>query len=162
MLKRKILIALLVGVIAIPSLFITAFAIETEVRSESVMPCLSTVTCSCYTTTSNGIQYHSGDFSTTCSYDYALMGTYSCQNVNYAKTSLTKCAHSGYKDTYVYERDSSGETKTSYKTASDSNYPAVASVNPTNTFKPVCVRHEVATPNTNNSSTGRLHARNYQ
>lgn len=162
MVKRKIITTLLIGVIAIPSFFVTAVAIESESRTEIATPYISTVTCSCYTTKSSGIKDHSGDFHDTCPNDDLITGAYSCENTNNARTALVKCDNAGYKDTYVYERDASGETKTDYQTVTGSGYPADAHINPINTYVPVCVRHEVATPVSNGSSTGRLHIRNYQ
>ncbi|MBE6814480.1 MAG: hypothetical protein E7522_03420 [Ruminococcaceae bacterium] len=115
MLKRKFLATLIIGVIAVPSLILTAFATQHEFSSPERANALSTrasfVTCSCYTTTSSNIR---------------------------------------------------GETKTSYKSAQNSDMPSTAQVNPANSFVPVCVRHEVSTPTANQSSTCRLHSRNYQ
>lgn len=166
MLKRKFLATLIIGVIAVPSLILTAFATQHEFSSPERANVLSTrasfVTCSCYTSTSSNIREHTGDFYNSCSHDNALLGVYSCTATNNAKTTLGRCEYAGYKDAYVYERNASGETKTSYKSAQNSDMPSTAQVNPANSFVPVCVRHEVSTPTANQSSTCRLHSRNYQ
>ncbi len=152
---------ILVFAIAAPSLLITVLAMDsiTDRREEDVRA--SYVNCStCYRTTSTGICSHSGSFS--CSADSYLAGTFSCLNTNIAKTKLTASANSnGYKEAYVYERDSSGATKTDLKTSSGVFYPTEASVSPAASYTPVCVRHEVGAPDPYSSNT-RIHTRNYQ
>lgn len=165
MVKRKILTTLLIAAITVPSLLITALAVEPSmVRSGNDIALLSGFrNCrTCYSTTSKGIKNHP-DQILTCGHDIALRAEYSCVETNYAKTKLTGCSRDeGYKDNYVYERDSSGDTKTDYKyTNEDGKYPFAASVNPINTYIPVCVRHEVAAPNLETAET-TLHTRNYE
>lgn len=161
MIKRKIICTLLVLTVMIPCLFVAAFAIETTRQSTEISLYTTYTTCSyCYTNKSSNIKSHSGKFS--CSLDGALAGSYSCENTNYAKTELTAAAVSvGYKEAYVYERDSSGVTKTDLKTSNGAAYPGIASVNPVNTYVPVCVRHEVCAPDPLSENT-RLHIRNYE
>ncbi len=162
MIKRKIICTLLVLTVMIPCLFVAAFAFEATRQSTEISPYTTYTTCSCRKTSSSGITSHSGNYYDTCSNDLVIYGAYSCANTNYAKTSLTKCSYTGYKDTYVYECDSSGVTKTNYKYATGTDYPDTASVNPVNSYVPVCVRHEVSTPKTSGSSNVYLHIRNYE
>lgn len=164
MLKRKILTTLLITAITVPSLLITALAVEPSmVRSiDGIALASGFSSCStCYINSSQNIKNHpNGTFS--CKLDKALNGTYSCKNTNYATTCLEGSTDTeGYKDAYVYERDANGNTKTDYKTASSRFYPSEAWVNPVDSYIPVCVRHEVTAshPNTEESL---LHVRNYE
>lgn len=169
MLKRKIFTTLLITAITVPSLLITAFATHHEFMTTERTNILSTratfVACPCYKTTSSGITNHSGTWYENCSYDQFLNGSYSCTTNNSASTSLTACVNSvGYKDAYVYERNSSGDIVTDYKTNALSlpyTYPLTARVSPGKEFKAICVRHEVTTPDAY-SEHSRWHARNYQ
>lgn len=165
MLKRKILTALIVAVFAIPSLFVTALAVEPYmVRNiNNIAPAASFSGCiTCYVNTSEKIRNHTnGKFS--CKLDKALNGTYFCKNTNYASTSLIGSTYTqGYKDAYVYERDSSGTTKTDYKYSNGRTYPSsAASVDPINNYIPVCVRHEVTVPHPVTAES-LMHIRNYE
>lgn len=169
MLKRKILTTLLIAAITVPSLLITAFATQHEFMTTeraNTLPTRATfVTCSCYETTSSGITEHSGTWNENCPNDQFINGSYACDTDNYAYTSLTACAISvGYKDTYVYERNSAGNTVTDFNTNALSlsfTYPLKASVSPGENFNAICVRHEVTTPDAY-SENSRWHARNYQ
>ncbi len=164
MLKRKLIIFLLAAVILIPSLFVTAFAVNDALEERALLTATtraSYITCGCYVHFSSNITNHSGSFGN-CSYDTLLNGTYSCASVNNAKTKLTATGFdNGYKDAYVFQKDASGATKSDLETADGYRYPSQASLNPLNSYVPVCVTHQVSTAYSDGSSI-IVHTRNYQ